>query len=283
MQAGKRRLRIPRSIRTKVLLRCEGKCEKCGEKLGDLVPDVHHKDGNPKNNDLSNLIVLCPNCHRKEEKSPEILTSSAASVVCSFVGEGFDSERFLTNIDTLNELRDPQTRLIMIEKIRHQTTDLPLDGMPHDVKDAAICLLLILEKEIRNPKIRKLCLDILHIISGKRDSEVNDKIKELFLSWIEENLHEFSIEEKHYAMDIRQTLYKYDASFLKGLMLDSINKWSQEDFEKLYKEIEFYRLNRKCIKDLKMLLWKLRDDANKKQFNEKVQRIDKLLELYAFR
>ena len=48
-------------------MRCKGKCEKCGldfHKKG-VRPHFHHKDGDPKNNKLSNLIVICPNCHSK--------------------------------------------------------------------------------------------------------------------------------------------------------------------------------------------------------------------------
>ena len=44
----------------------EHKCEKCGltEWLGEKIPlEVHHIDGNRRNNQESNLILLCPNCH----------------------------------------------------------------------------------------------------------------------------------------------------------------------------------------------------------------------------
>jgi hypothetical protein len=30
--------------------------------------DIHHKDRNRENNDISNLIVLCKPCHKKEHK-----------------------------------------------------------------------------------------------------------------------------------------------------------------------------------------------------------------------
>lgn len=42
------------------------KCEECGveEWNGKRLPmEVDHIDGNTKNNDLTNLKVLCPNCH----------------------------------------------------------------------------------------------------------------------------------------------------------------------------------------------------------------------------
>lgn len=46
----------------------EDRCERCGwcEKLedSDYTPcELHHIDGNPRNHVLSNLIILCPNCH----------------------------------------------------------------------------------------------------------------------------------------------------------------------------------------------------------------------------
>ena len=138
------------------------------------------------------------------------------------------------------------------------------------------------KKEIENEEMRKLCLNILHIINGRRDVEVNKEIKTLFKSWIEENYQDLTIEEKPNAMDILQRLNEYDPDLLKELMLESINKWSAEEFEKLYKEIEFDRLDKRHIHNFKFLLWKLRDEANEKQLKEKVERIDKLLGLYIF-
>jgi FCS type zinc finger protein len=32
-----------------------------------IILDVHHIDGNRQNNDITNLKVVCPNCHRQEE------------------------------------------------------------------------------------------------------------------------------------------------------------------------------------------------------------------------
>lgn len=45
-------------------------CERCGFD-NILALDVHHKDGNRKNNDLSNLEVLCCNCHAIEHRTKE--------------------------------------------------------------------------------------------------------------------------------------------------------------------------------------------------------------------
>lgn len=49
-------------------LRANGNvCEDCGISTWLDIPllmDVHHIDGNRNNNELSNLKVVCPNCHR---------------------------------------------------------------------------------------------------------------------------------------------------------------------------------------------------------------------------
>jgi 5-methylcytosine-specific restriction endonuclease McrA len=44
----------------------EYKCENCmtTEWLGELIPlELHHIDGNNANNNLTNIKLLCPNCH----------------------------------------------------------------------------------------------------------------------------------------------------------------------------------------------------------------------------
>lgn len=42
-----------------------GKCEKCMYNKAEIL-QIHHKDRNRKNNDLSNLELICPNCHYEE-------------------------------------------------------------------------------------------------------------------------------------------------------------------------------------------------------------------------
>lgn len=53
------------------LLKTKGhKCETCGlsEWMGSKIPlEMDHMDGNHKNNSLSNLRLLCPNCHAQTD------------------------------------------------------------------------------------------------------------------------------------------------------------------------------------------------------------------------
>lgn len=67
------------AIKRSVIERDRNRCAHCHKKdheprNGWFPPDetisrrfrVHHKDGDKANNDLSNLVYLCANCHGKE-------------------------------------------------------------------------------------------------------------------------------------------------------------------------------------------------------------------------
>lgn len=43
----------------------EHKCACCGYNEDERILEVHHIDSNRDNNNIDNLIILCPNCHRK--------------------------------------------------------------------------------------------------------------------------------------------------------------------------------------------------------------------------
>lgn len=68
-----RRSRIPTSslvsigsIKKRIVEERGRKCEKCGltEWMGERLDiEIHHIDGDGKNNAGNNLILLCPNCH----------------------------------------------------------------------------------------------------------------------------------------------------------------------------------------------------------------------------
>ena len=48
--------------REDILRKFNNECVVCGKKEG---LHIHHKDGNPKNNQIGNLVVLCGVCHKK--------------------------------------------------------------------------------------------------------------------------------------------------------------------------------------------------------------------------
>lgn len=54
-----------RAIKLRLFDQRGGTCERCGYSKKEIL-HVHHKDRNRKNNDPSNLELICPNCHYEE-------------------------------------------------------------------------------------------------------------------------------------------------------------------------------------------------------------------------
>ncbi len=62
-----------RTIRKHIFASKEKKCEVCGYNEYDFCLDMHHIDGNPQNNELENIKILCVICHRKVHKKILVL------------------------------------------------------------------------------------------------------------------------------------------------------------------------------------------------------------------
>jgi hypothetical protein len=57
---AKLRTNIPKAISEKVLKEYNNHCARCNSSS----PELHHIDEDPSNNEILNLIPLCPNCHQ---------------------------------------------------------------------------------------------------------------------------------------------------------------------------------------------------------------------------
>lgn len=61
----------------------EDNCQTCGRSVSETRLYVHHKDENPLNNDLSNLVTLCGSCHRRSH-SPNYMGTSERRRPCEY-------------------------------------------------------------------------------------------------------------------------------------------------------------------------------------------------------
>src|SRR5258708_10145894 len=62
----KQRTSIPKAISSRVLREFRHGCAICGRD----EPQIHHIDKNPANNQVDNLLPLCPNCHLIDQHDP---------------------------------------------------------------------------------------------------------------------------------------------------------------------------------------------------------------------
>jgi hypothetical protein len=60
------RIGIPKKITEAVLGEYSHRCAICGSDR----PHLHHIDEDPSNNDVMNLLPLCPNCHLRDQHNP---------------------------------------------------------------------------------------------------------------------------------------------------------------------------------------------------------------------
>jgi hypothetical protein len=99
-------------------------CERCGltEWLGDPIPlELEHSDGDNKNNQKENLLLLCPNCHAKTEyyRGRNISNQGRLKVtddrIIEEINKGLNNRQVLINVgltpkganyDRVNSLRD---------------------------------------------------------------------------------------------------------------------------------------------------------------------------------
>ncbi|MBI5003828.1 HNH endonuclease [Candidatus Kaiserbacteria bacterium] len=61
----KDKVKDQRALKLRLMDQRGTKCERCGYSKKEIL-HVHHRDRNRNNNDLSNLALICPNCHYEE-------------------------------------------------------------------------------------------------------------------------------------------------------------------------------------------------------------------------
>jgi len=97
MGKEEKRILVSRLLR-ELSQRSSARCE--GYKLGldctaklteDMEPLIHHLDGDPRNNELSNLALLCPKCH---SRVMERLSETRRKTYAKKVAESLDKSSF---------------------------------------------------------------------------------------------------------------------------------------------------------------------------------------------
>lgn len=195
--------------------------------------------------------------------------------------ERYGVEDFETDLDILKNINEIETKSMFLKGIRDRIPDLPHE-LTSDLRESLIKFLGVLKREIEDDTLRGQCLNILRVISSnyKEDRNIMIKIKELFLERLDELYENLTIDQKSDALLIFQIIHKYELDFMRKLIRDAIEKWSDEEFDRLSDKIGFYELFRShsgIKKDLRKELWKLRSESKLGRNSTRTKRIDKLI------
>ena len=106
----KKRKPIPQGIKNELLVRSKGICQRCRIPLKGMKPDIHHKNQDPSDNNISNLMVLCRNCHSKMHYNKDGTLKNSTTKISSK-----QIEKPISKKELLNQL--PKTKLKKIVKV----------------------------------------------------------------------------------------------------------------------------------------------------------------------
>ena len=90
----------------------KNKCELCGysEYSGSL--HVHHKDGDKNNNNMSNLSVLCSNCHMEYHHNNKSTSKKRIEknkrTKNALINENYELEKKIKHLINILTIRDTQ-------------------------------------------------------------------------------------------------------------------------------------------------------------------------------
>lgn len=139
MKKHKRRIRIPIRIEEAVLFDSDRTCCLC---RSSNAVQVHHIDGNPGNNTIDNLAVLCINCHDQITKKGGITKNTSPGLVRKYQDEWYKivrkrkakqisdvkirdlSERKVLNLLAIHEIRNIKASLSAIRDVREYEKEL---------------------------------------------------------------------------------------------------------------------------------------------------------------
>jgi len=56
---------LTKELRQRVMRGAGWKCYRCGTGINSLTGEIHHRDGDHQNNNISNLRPVCKRCHKE--------------------------------------------------------------------------------------------------------------------------------------------------------------------------------------------------------------------------
>jgi len=202
----------------------------------------------------------------------------------------FDMGQFRMRLDELKSIKslgDPETERIIRAELRNSLTDLPYDHAEQWTNDlretiSELTDLLLAELKEDNEDLRKGIMDMLSIITNRADKATLEKIRHDFLETLERLYQSPEVKKSSDLIELLQALHYDEPDYVKKMIEDAIERWSKEDFDSRYHDIEIDKYLRKDagrLKELRLYILKSLALARKTQNMEKTERLEKLYQM----
>jgi len=155
----------------------------------------------------------------------------------------FNLEYFKMRIAELGEIKEENTRRMLVEELRDILTNLPFDHLnpwTESLRKPVYELTDILKKEIatNDSGLRNRILDMLQIIAKRADDKTLKEIERGFLNILEELYVDTKIGKTSDLIHLLQILHHYDPDYMKKMIKDALENWDINDFTNRHNDIE---------------------------------------------
>jgi hypothetical protein len=196
----------------------------------------------------------------------------------------FDPKRIARNLDLLETLMKKkgngwETKSKLLGRLRNFLPEVPHGKLSANDRMILDRVLAILKKTIDVDVTREMSLDMISVLSSRGDDEFRGQVKNIFEKTAERIFKTSPVgKEKEYALKIMQNLHLSDKKYLKTLLLEMIEDWSDEEFKALSGRVRLYELDDDTIERMRKEFWLKRLEAEMEGDKGLLERLDYVME-----
>jgi hypothetical protein len=201
-------------------------------------------------------------------------------------GTKFDLEGLGWYLNELKKSLEPSVKQKLVDEFQNRLTDLPRNystAWTTEIKTFASSLLDFIKSHVEDEQFRDKMFLFLDVISDRCDEDTLNKTRELFLSKLDDLYENPGIKKNSHLLSLMQGLRNYDPKFMKKLLMDALDNWNKDEFDRLYTNIELHRLaDKKEVMKLRSDLIDIVSESKKMSNQERSERATKFYELIRF-
>ena len=177
-----------------------------------------------------------------------------------------------------DESKEYGSKMKLLQNIRNRMNVIVHGEVDDEIIKIVNGLFTVIDECLKESGEKRISgLSILSCMDSIRQGKIYEMTKERYEQKLEELFNgELSDKERTEIFSILMSLKDGEREYLESIAWDMIEKWDETWMKSLYGTVHHW-LYEKGDDKLKNKLWKKRDEAERKEENSKVERIDKIL------